>query len=105
MKWCECLDDNLAFDVPTACPSCNLREQLKCAFAGAEVGLMQSHVRINNSNQCHIGEMQALGNNLCSKKHIDFTRAKISQDATVIILALEGVGVHPHNPRVRKQLS
>src|SRR5258708_40097028 len=47
MKGGKGLDEHLAFDITPARAAGYLREQLKRAFAGAEIGLMQCQIGIN----------------------------------------------------------
>src|SRR5262249_23690310 len=102
MKRRKRLHNDFAFNIAAAGAAGDLREQLKGAFAGTEIGLMQREVGKNDSDEGHVRKMQALGDHLRADENINFADAKIAEDFAVIILTLHGVGVHAMNARVGK---
>src|SRR5436190_227499 len=54
MKRSEGLHDDLAFNVATPRASGHLGEQLKGAFAGAEIGDMEAQIGIDNSHESDV---------------------------------------------------
>ena len=91
----ERLHVHLALDVAAPGPAGHLREQLKCPLTSAKVRDVQAQVGVNDPDQRHVREVQPLGDHLRAQQNIDFAGAKIAEDAPVILLALERVGVHP----------
>ena len=74
------------------------------AFAGAEIRQVQGQVGVDDADQRDVGEMQSLGDHLRAEQDIDLAGAKIAQDAAVIFLALQRVGIHAHDAGVGKEL-
>src|ERR1051325_4110170 len=103
VKGSESLYDDFAFDVAAAGAARNLGEQLKGALAGAEIWLVQRQIGVNDPDQSDIGEVETLGNHLRAEQDVNFAGAEIAQDAAEIVLALEGVGIHAFDSRVRKE--
>ena len=58
---------------------------------------------MNNPDQCHVREMETLGDHLCAHEDIDFAGAKVAEDPAVIFFAFQGVRVHPPDARAREQ--
>ena len=104
MKGGEGLDEHLAFDVAAARAPGHLRQQLEGPLARAEIRLMQREVGVDDAHQGDVGEMQALGDHLRADEDVDLADAEVAQDAAVILLPLQGIGVHAHGPRVREEL-
>ena len=48
--------------------------------------------------------MQALGDHLRADENIDLAHAEVAQDAPVILLALQGVGIHALDAGLREEL-
>ena len=48
------------------------------------------------------GKVQSLGDHLRADENIDLADAEIAEDAAVIVLALQRVGIHPRDARVRE---
>ena len=72
------LDENFAYRFAAAGPAGHLRQQLESSFAGAEIGHMQSEIRIDDSNQSYIREMQTLGDHLRSNEDVDLAGPETS---------------------------
>ncbi len=103
VEWSEGLHDYFAFDIAAARTPGNLRQQLKRPLTGAEIGLMQRQVRVDDSHQRHIGEVQPFGDHLRSQEDVDLAGPEIAKDPSIIIFALESVGIHPCGPGVWEQ--
>ena len=103
MKRRERLHEHLALDIAAAGATGDLREQLEGALARAEIRLMQREVGVNDADERHVREMQALGNHLRADENVGLARAKIAEDFPVIVLALHRVGVHALDARMREK--
>jgi hypothetical protein len=82
----------------------DLREKLKCALAGAEIGQMQGEIGVDDPYKCYVREMQAFRDHLCADENIDLACAKISQRFAIRFLAGHGIRVHAAHHRFRKDL-
>jgi hypothetical protein len=87
MKRSEGLHKNFAFDIATASAAGDLREQLKGAFPGSEVGLMEREIGVDDSDEGHSWKMQSLCDHLGSDEDINFARAKIAKDTPEVVFA------------------
>ena len=105
MKGSKGLHKNLAFHVPATGPTGNLRQQLKGAFPGAKIRLVQGHIGINDAHQRHVGKMQSFRDHLGAEQDVNFAHPEIAQHATVIVLAFHGIGIHAPDRCLRKELS
>ena len=65
---------------------------------------MQAEVGINNADQGHVREVQSFGDHLGADEDVDLAGTEVAEDAAVILLALEGVGVHALDSRVGEKL-
>ena len=65
---------------------------------------MQREVGVDDADQRDVGEMQALGDHLRADEDVNLADAEVAQDAAVILLPFQGIGVHAHDPRVREEL-
>ena len=95
MKGGEGLDEDFALDVAAPGAARHLGQQLKGPLARAEIGQVQAEVGVDDADQRDVGKVQALGDHLGADQDVGLAGAEIAQDAAVILLALEGVGVHP----------
>ena len=72
------LHENLARCLAASGASGDLCEKLESTFAGAEIRQMEGEIGVDDSDQCHVREMQAFRDHLCADENIDFAGAKIS---------------------------
>jgi len=91
MKRRERLDDDFAFHVTAPSATRHLSQELEGPFAGAKVRLVQRQVGVDDANECHIGEMKALGDHLGAQQYVDFARAKVAKNTAVIIFPFQSV--------------
>jgi hypothetical protein len=103
MKRRKRLDDDLALDISAPGAARNLRQQLERPLARAKVRDVQALVRIDDADQRHIREVQALGDHLRSDEDVGFAKAEIAKDPTIVVLSLKRVGIHPLHARVGKK--
>ena len=103
MKRRERLDDDFAFDIAASGAPGDLGEELEGAFARAEIRHVQAEVGVDDADQRDVRKMQALGDHLRADQDVDFAGAKIAEDAAVIVLALQRVGIHAGDARVREK--
>ena len=105
MKRSEGLDEDFALDVAAAGAAGDLGEQLEGAFAGAEVRDDAGQVGVDDPDQRDVRKMQALGDHLRADEDVDLAGAEVAQDAAIILLPLQRVGVHARDARVREELA
>src|SRR4051812_3810677 len=103
MERSESLHNYFAFNLTPPGSACDLRQQLKGALAGAEIGNVQTQVRINDPDKGHVGKVQSFCNHLRPDQNVDLAGAKISQDSSIILFALERVGIHSADASPWKQ--
>lgn len=89
----EGLDDDFSGQVAATGATGDLSEQLKDAFAGPEVGHMESDVGIEDAHQGDVGKMQAFGNHLSADEEVDLLRLKGVKQITQGIFFAHGVGI------------
>jgi len=99
---CVGLNKNVARCFAATRPSGDLREQLKRAFAGAEVGKMEGKIGIDDPDQSHVREMKTFGDHLRTNQDVDLAGAKISQSFAVSFFSSHRIGVHPAHVRFGK---
>ena len=95
----ERLHVHLALDFAAPGATRHLRQQLKRPLTRSEVRDVQTQVGVDDPDQCHVWEVQPFRNHLRADEDVDFSGAKIAEDAAVILLALERVRVHPLDAR------
>src|ERR1700726_3697980 len=71
---CVSLHEHFARRIAPAGATGHLGEKLERPFPGAEIWKVQREIGIDDSNQCHVGEMQPLGDHLCANKDVDLAR-------------------------------
>src|SRR5256885_6543044 len=103
-KRCVGLDENLTGRFAAASPARHLREQLKCAFAGAKIRQMEREIGIDNPDQRHVWKMQTFGNHLRADEDVDLAGAKIPQRFAISVLARHRIGVHSRDVRLWEKL-
>ncbi len=94
MEGGEGLDEDFAFDIAAAGAASDLGEELKGAFAGAEVGEVQAEVGMDDADEGDVGEVEAFGDHLGADEDVDAAEAEVGEDTAEVVLALEGIGVH-----------
>lgn len=67
------LQEHPAWTMRPAGASCNLQDQLCCAFRGAKVAAKKTTIDIKNADQCYIGKMMPLRQHLGPDEDIRFT--------------------------------
>ena len=60
---------------------------------------------MNDAHQGDIREMQSLGDHLGAHQDVDFANSKVSEDAPIILLPLQGIRIHAFDPSVREPLT
>ena len=105
MEWRETLDKDLPLDIPPPRPAADLGEQLESPLAGPKIGLMETQVGMHDAHQRDIGKMQSLGDHLGAHQDIDLARAKVGENTAIILLPLQGVGIHALDACVREPLA
>ena len=72
----ERLYNDLSLKLTAPCPTRYLGEKLESAFAGSEIRHVQSEIRVKDSNEGDIGEMETFGNHLGADDDVDFSLVK-----------------------------
>ena len=98
------LHENFAGCFAASGASRDLGEKLERAFAGAEIGQMQSKIGVDDADQRDVRKMQTFRDHLCADQNIDLAGAKIAQRFAIRFLARHRVGVHAAHDRFRKNL-
>ena len=70
------LDDDFAFDVTASGAAGDLGEELKGAFAGAEVGHVEGEIGVDDSDERDVREVQSLRDHLRADEDIDLAGTK-----------------------------
>ena len=91
------LDQHTPRVVTTSGATRYLHEQLRHAFAGAKIDTKQTTVRVEDSNQCHVRKMVALGEHLGADEDIDPSCLHIGQHGLQLALTLRAVPVQSRN--------
>src|SRR5262249_10148948 len=97
------LNENFPGCLPASGTTGHLGEELKGAFAGAEIRQMKSEIGVDNSHESHVRKMQALGDHLCPDKNIDFGAAKSVEGFAVSFLPSHRICIHSPNDCMRKE--
>ena len=90
----KCLDKDGTRFLPTAGTTRDLGYQLKGAFSRAEIGKVQAGVRVDNSDNCDVGKIEALGDHLRTQQHVVYSRSKLGQGQFVTSWLFHGIAVH-----------
>lgn len=61
----------------------HLFHQLESSFVGAEVGVVEHEVRIEDTHHAHSVEVESFRYNLCADEYVDITPFEVRQDAFV----------------------
>src|SRR5882757_329602 len=88
------LHENLTRCLAAASAPGHLCEKLESAFAGAEIGQMQGEIGVDDSDQRHVGEMQAFRDHLCADEYVDLPGSKVPQGFAIGFLAGHRIRVH-----------
>lgn len=91
------LDDDFARHFSATGTASDLGEELEGAFASAEVGGVEREVGIEDADEGDVGEIESLGDHLCSEEDLDLLGAEVAQGVAEGILATGGVGVESGN--------
>ena len=94
MTWERSLNDDLSPQGPPSGSTRHLRQKLKDALAGSEIGEVEADVGVDGSDQRDIREIEALGDHLCAQKDVDLSTFDPSQDVVMGPFGARGVNVH-----------
>ena len=83
----------------------HLHEQLEGAFIGAKIGDVHRDIRVDQSDQCDIGEIESLPDHLRADEHINLARAKLGEHFAKPILLAHRIRIHPFDARARQHAS
>src|SRR4030095_5088165 len=89
---------------PPPCSTCDLRQQLKRPLGGAEVGQVETGIRVHHADQGDIRKIQPLGDHLGAEQDIGVSPAEGLKNAMVRPLGARGVEIHSCQPRRRESL-
>src|SRR6187401_1764192 len=98
------LHENFTRGVSPAGAAGNLREELKRPLARPEIRQMEREISVDNSDERDVRKVQAFGDHLRADQNIDLAAAKGAQSVAERVLPRHGIGIHPPNDRVRKEL-
>ena len=100
----EALHDDHALEVPAAGATGDLGEQLEGALGGAEIRQLQRKVGVDDADEGHAREVEALGDHLRAEEHVVFTGAEVRQDLSEQVLLAHGVRVDAGHAGTREEL-
>ena len=82
----------------------HLAQKLKAAFGCPKVREIDANVGIDDSDQGHVGKVEALRNHLRAKQNVDLTCGNAIEYPRVSPFPAGGVEVHSRNPSRRESL-
>ena len=100
----KALHHDHALELTAARAAGDLGEQLERTFGGTKVWQLQGKVGVDDADQRHAREVEALGNHLRAEEHIIFTRPKIREDLSEEVLLAHGVRVDTRHAGAREEL-
>jgi hypothetical protein len=89
----EGLNEHLAVGQRAPRPAGNLHEQAECPFRGAEIGHLESGIRVHDPDELDPGKVQSLGHHLRPDQHVRLSVAEIGQGLSKRLLLFHGVRV------------
>ena len=92
-----CLQNDSSWNITAAGAACNLRQELKGAFGGTEVGKAERSIRSDHANQCHVRNVVALCDHLRADEQIDLTNLQCAQHPLQIGAPAHCVAIEPRN--------
>ena len=98
----EGLDEDLAALGSASRAAGDLHHELKRPLVRAEVRQAERRVRVDDADDRHVREVQALGDHLRAEEDVDLSFAEGRQDALVPAALPHGVGVHPPEADLRE---
>ena len=81
----------------------DLRDQLKRAFRGPEIGQVQCRIGVDHADQRDVGEVQPFSDHLSAQQHLDFAATKSRERFLVAAGFAHRVGVHPQASGARNR--
>ena len=88
------LEDNQSATVLTTCSATDLRHHHEGMFVGAEIGVVEHRIGIEDTHDGDAIEVEALGNHLRADKDIGTTCGEVIDDTFVGLTGAGGVEVH-----------
>ena len=98
-KRSRALDIDFSGHVSSACATGDLSQELECSFPSPKIGHMQSNVRVDDTHQSDVGEIEPLGDHLGADQDVDFPGSKRLQNRTIRVFSRHRIGVHSCNRR------
>ena len=95
----ERLHDDLARAVATAGAARHLHEQLESPLVRAKIRHVHRQVGVDESDQRHVGKVEALADHLRADEHVDLAGAKVIQDLAEPVLLRHRVRIDPLEAR------
>ena len=89
----EGLNDDFAFEFAPTGAASDLSEKLKRAFACAEVWDVQPKVRVEDTDEGDVGEVQPFGYHLSADDDVDFSLTKGLEGISQGVFPSHGIGV------------
>ena len=96
-KRSRALDKDFSRHVSSTCATGDLSQELECSFPSPKIGHVQSNVRVDDTHQSDVWEIEPLGDHLCADQDINFSGSKRLQNRTIRIFPRHRISVHPCN--------
>ena len=100
----EGLHDHRALEPSAARAARDLGEELEGALGGAEIRQLEREVGVEDPDQRHAREVQALGDHLGAEQDIQLARPEVGEDLAEAVLARHGVRVDAGHARAGEEL-
>ena len=99
----ERLNNDMTGFAPTSRSPGNLRQQLKGAFTGAEIGHIQRRIRRDNSDQSDACEVQPFSDHLRTDQNIRLAGTKSTEHFQVGVFLLRRIPIHTDHAGFREK--
>ena len=99
----EGLDHRPTGAIAPSCPTHHLGKHIEGGLPCPEAPGIEAQVSVQHANQCHIRQIQSLGNHLGSQKHGNVFLLKMLQNFLMGIHRTDRIRVHPAGFHIRKQ--
>ena len=87
------LDDNGALVFAASSASRDLADKLEGAFGGAEIGLGEGGVGVDDADQSHVREIETLGDHLRAQEELEVAFGEAVEDGEVVGGFADGIGI------------
>ena len=88
------LNQYVASEFPPSRSTGNLAQELKRTLGGAKVGQVYSHIRVYDTHQRYVGEIESLSDHLGAEKDVHFAALDSAEDLMMRPFSRGGVHIH-----------